>query len=116
MVKNFVNWFIVFVLSLLVSVLGIAEQAKAFLFIYLILGIITLLRYHSFLLARLKEIKPEALKLSSFILSLIFIMLQILVLLIALLISKLFNVNFYIVFEILTFLSCLFNIKITISY
>lgn len=107
MIAKFVWWFIVFALSFLAQNAGMAAQGTAFFYIHfgvqvIILAIFALL---FFIAGDDFATKIEA---SSVVIIFSAIALA-LVLFLPWVISKLFNVDFFLAYQIVSFISCVFN-------
>lgn len=104
MVKNFIGWFVVFGLSFLVQKLGWAEQGKAFLFIDLIyFGFLIIL---SLMIASAGRRVSLVAKVS--VIAVISTAIGIGISLFATWgASELFDIDFYIVYQIMSFGKCL---------
>ncbi len=107
MIKKFVWWFIVFALSFFAQNVGMAAQGIAFFYIHfgaraILLAIFTLL----FFIA--EDDFTTKIEVSSAFIILSAIALA-LVLFLPWVISKLFNVDFFLAYQIVSFISCVFN-------
>jgi len=110
MVGRFVWWFIVFALSFLAQSKGIADQGTAFFYIHFC-GII-IISIFSLLLFIYRNNLSMKISVISIICSVIFLAF---VFLLPCVILTLFNVNFYLTYQIVSLILCLFNLTLTIQ-
>lgn len=112
MLEKLKTWFIVFSISFLVSWLGWAEQGKAFFFIYL--GVSTIIICVSVAIIVIAGFVTDLAAVTnglSFLVVLFFAASIAITFLVTWIISKVFGIDFYVAYQILTLLNCLFNKK-----
>lgn len=113
MVKNLIRWFIVYGLSFLVAnVLGLATQGVAFLILFLITSLWQLgaLAIGIFVFGSLGGVPVQATAASLVVLFIaaLCILVELFLPFIA---SKLFGLDFYLIYQIVTFISCFIGNK-----
>lgn len=105
MLKKLTTWLVCFGLSYVVQIFGWAGSAEAFMYIYL--GHTVLLMVGSAVIFCLAQRESSTVKLSSVAMVILTSAAGILFAIgITWLASKLFNVNFYVVYQVITFVMC----------
>lgn len=110
MVKNLIRWFIVYGLSFLVAnVLGLTTQGVAFLILFLIVSLWQLgaLAIGIFVFGSLGGVPVQA-TVASLVVIFIAVLIIALELVIPFIASKLFGLDFYLIYQITTFICCFF--------
>lgn len=106
--KKFVWWFIAFTLSFLAQSFGLASQGIAFFYLHLIPTILIIL-YLTLKVGYFTKISVSLYVIICFTFILAFL------LLLPWGISLIFNVDFYLVYQFVSFIYCIFNVSLTVN-